>query len=262
MVNESDIRLAHRLADLADALAMEFFGRRPAARHKEDGSPVSEADLAVEKAMLAVLAEERPGDAVLSEESGTLGTASRRRWILDPIDGTIPFLAGRRDWGTHVALEVEGELRVAVLSRPTEGVRWWAARGRGAFASARGGPLPASRPLRVPQAPGPLSAARVGGFLMPDSPVEPVRGRMRWIDSSVSLVADLLEGRAEGLVDEGGHVWDRAPAALLVAEAGGRVDDLRGGGRLDGRWLVYAAPGVADELTALVRDAAGPGGPA
>ncbi|EFL19806.1 glucose-1-phosphate thymidylyltransferase [Streptomyces sp. C] len=185
MVNESDIRLAHRLADLADALALEFFGRRPAARHKEDGSPVSEADLAVEKAMLAVLAEERPGDAVLSEESGTLGAAARRRWILDPIDGTVPFLAGRRDWGTHVALEVEGELRVAVLSRPTEGVRWWAARGRGAFASARGGPLSASRPLRVPETAGPLSAARMGGFQMPDSPVEPVRGRMRWIDSSV-----------------------------------------------------------------------------
>lgn len=78
---------------------------------------------------------------------------------------------------------------------------------------------------------------------------------MRWIESSVCLVADLLEGRADAVVDEGGHVWDRAPAALLVREAGGRVDDLRGGSRLDGRWLMYAAEGVADELTGLLHDA-------
>ncbi|MER8269555.1 inositol monophosphatase family protein [Streptomyces griseus] len=253
--NDSDVRLAHRLAEIADTLAWEFFGGAPAVRHKSDGSPVSEADLAVEKALLAVLAAERPGDAVLTEESGSLGTrSSRRRWILDPIDGTIPFLAGERGWGTHVALEVDEELRTAVLSRPTEGSRWWAVRGRGAFTSVRGEPLSAARPLRIPSAPLPLEAARVGGFLMPDSPVEPVRDRMRWVESSVCLVGDLLEGRVDAVIDEGGHVWDRAPAALLVHEAGGRVDDLRGGGRLDERWLVYAADGVADGLAGLLRD--------
>ncbi|MEE1931237.1 inositol monophosphatase family protein [Streptomyces sp. TRM 70351] len=255
MENDSDVLLAHRLADLAGELALGFFGRRLAARHKSDGSPVSDADLAVEQAMLAVLAAERPGDAVLSEECGALRTTSRRRWILDPIDGTIPFLAGARDWGTHVALEVDGALRAAVLSRPTEGVRWWAVQGRGAFASTDGQPLSAARPLRIPGAAVPLGEARVGGFLMPGSPVEPVRGRVRWVESSVCLVADLLEGWADAVVDEGGHVWDRAPAALLVREAGGRVDDLCGGSRLDGRWLVYAADGVADGLTGLLRDA-------
>ncbi|MEU6951310.1 inositol monophosphatase family protein [Streptomyces sp. NPDC045714] len=253
--NDSDVRLAHRLTEIADALALEFFGRAPAVRYKSDGSPVSEADLAVEKALLAVVAAERPGDAVLTEESGALGTVSRRRWILDPIDGTIPFLAGERGWGTHVALEVEGELRTAVLSRPTERTTWWAVRGQGAFTSVRGEPLSAARPLRIPAAASlPLEAARVGGFLMPDSPVEPVRGRMRWVESSVCLVGDLLEGRVEAVIDEGGHVWDRAPAALLVREAGGRVDDLRGGSGLDERWLVYAADGVADELTGLLHD--------
>ncbi|MEU7412350.1 inositol monophosphatase family protein [Streptomyces sp. NPDC042638] len=255
MENDSDVLLAHRLADLAGELALRFFGRRPAARHKSDGSPVSEADLAVERAMLAVLEEERPGDAVLSEECGALRTTSRRRWILDPIDGTIPFLAGARDWGSHVALEVDGALRAAVLTRPTEGVRWWAVQGRGAFASTDGQPLSAARPLRIPGATVPLGETRVGGFLMPGSPVEPVRGRVRWVESPVCLVADLLEGRADAVVDEGGHVWDRAPAALLVREAGGRVDDLCGASRLDGRWLVYAADGVADGLTGLLRDA-------
>ncbi|GGR77636.1 histidinol-phosphatase [Streptomyces humidus] len=257
MENDGDIRLAHRLVDLADSLALDYFERQPAVRHKDDGSPVSEADLAVEKALLAVLAEERPGDAVLSEECGALGGASHRRWILDPIDGTVPFLAGGRDWGTHVALEAEGELRVAVLSRPTEGVRWWASRGGGAFASARREPLSTSRPLRILGGAMSLADARVGGFLMPDSPVEPLRNRVRWTESPVCAVADLLEGRVDAVIDEGGHVWDRAPAALLVAEAQGRVDDLCGGARLDGRWLVYAARGVAPELFQLLRETVG-----
>ncbi len=67
-------------------------------------------------------------------------------------------------------------------------------------------------------------------------------------------VGALLEARLDAAIHEGGHVWDRAPAALLVHEAGGRVDDLRGGGRLDERWLVYAADGVADGLAGLLRD--------
>ncbi|MEV8554261.1 inositol monophosphatase family protein [Streptomyces glaucescens] len=256
MENDSDVLLAHRLVDVADALSLRYFGRTPASRQKADGSPVSEADLAVEEALLEILAVERPGDAVLSEESGTRSAAARR-WIIDPIDGTIPFLAGRRDWGTHVALEVGGELRIGVLSRPTEGLRWWARQGGGAYASSAGGPWSTARRLRIEPSRAPLERARVGGFLFAGSPFEAVRERVRWVESSVCLVADLLEGRVEGIVDEGGHVWDRAPAALLVREAGGRVDDLHGGHRLDRPWLVYGADGLAPRLAGLVRSVAG-----
>ncbi|MFI9306711.1 inositol monophosphatase family protein [Streptomyces triculaminicus] len=256
METDSDVILAHRLVDLADELALGFFGRDPDSRKKADGSPVSEADLAVEKALLEVLAAERPGDAVLSEESGAISVATRR-WILDPIDGTIPFLAGERDWGTHVALEIDGELRIGVISRPTEGRRWWARHGFGAYASPSARPLSTTQRLRIPRAALTLEQARVGGFLFPGSPVGAVQERMRWTESSLCLVGDLLEGRVDAVIDEGGHVWDRAPAALLVREAGGHLDDLRGGSRLDGPWLVYAGSGVARELTGLLRDVAG-----
>ncbi|MGV9883507.1 inositol monophosphatase family protein [Streptomyces sp. NPDC003006] len=256
METDADLLLAHQLVDLADAISLRHFGRGPRSHRKADGTPVSEADLAVEEAMLAVLAAERPGDAVLSEESGAL-SVSARRWIIDPIDGTIPFLAGRRDWGTHVALEIDGELRIGVLSRPTEGRRWWARSGTGAYASSHVQPLSAVRRLSIPEFTGPLAGARVGGFLFPGSPFEAVRDRMRWADSSVCLVADLLEGRVAGIVDEGGHVWDRAPVALLVREAGGRVDDLHGGARIDLPWLTYTADGLARELAELVRGVAG-----
>ncbi|MGW7695134.1 inositol monophosphatase family protein [Streptomyces asiaticus] len=256
METYSDLLLAHHLVDMADEISLRYFTQRPASRRKADGSPVSEADLAVEKAMLAVLAAERPEDAVLSEESGTSPGSARRRWIIDPIDGTIPFLAGRRDWGTHVALEIDGELRLGILSRPTEGMRWWGRYGSGAYASPSSQPLVGARPLSIAPATGRLGQARVGGFLFPGSPFLAVQDRVRWADSAVCLVADLFQGDVQGIVDEGGHVWDRAPAALLVREAGGIVDDLCGGDRIDRPWLVYAADGVAAQLAALVRGVA------
>ncbi|MEU3059743.1 inositol monophosphatase family protein [Streptomyces subrutilus] len=255
---DSDARLAHRLVDLADGIALRHFRNGPRSHRKADGSPVSEADLAVERAMLEVLAAERPGDAVLSEECGAAPAAGgdappARRWILDPIDGTIPFLAGERAWGTHVALEVDGALRTVVLSRPTEGRRWWARSGSGAYASTSAQPLSTDRRLRMRQEAVALRSARLGGFLFPDSPATRVPAGTTWVDAPVCLIGDLLEGRVDAAVDEGGHVWDRAPAALLVREAGGHVDDLSGGRRLDAPWLVYARRGLAAELTDRLR---------
>ncbi|PWW60367.1 inositol monophosphatase family protein [Actinokineospora spheciospongiae] len=245
----ADLMLANELVARADSIALRHFRGRNPVRTKVDGSPVSEADLTVERAMLDLLRRERPGDAVLSEECGALGD-SRRRWVLDPIDGTIPFLRGARDWGTHVALEVDGELVLGLLSRPTEGRVYWARRGHGAHVRENG----ARRRLHV-HGGGALGSARVTGFLFDDSPV---RGDLEalpgWTRSPVSAVGDLLEGRLDALVDEGGKVWDRAPAALLVREAGGRVDDLRGGARLDLPWLVYSTPGLGTGITDFLVD--------
>ena len=85
---------------LSAEIALPFF--RTDVRHdlKPDGSPVSEADLAVEHAVLDMLGRERPGDGVLSEECGGVARgAVRRRWLIDPIDGTVPFLAGNTGVG-------------------------------------------------------------------------------------------------------------------------------------------------------------------
>ncbi|GHF52136.1 histidinol-phosphatase [Streptomyces mashuensis] len=251
---DEDFLLAERLVGLADSLALTYFGAPNPVRDKTDGSPVSEADLAVEHAMLDLLRRERPGDAVLSEETGGRGS-SGRRWIIDPIDGTVPFLAGGRGWGTHVALEVDGELEIGAVSRPTENTVYWARRGRGAYVRAHG----RERRLRIggDDGPGPglgLGAARVSGFLFPESPVRPhVEALPGWTEWQVSAIGDLVEGRVDAVADEGGKVWDRAPAVLLVLEAGGRVDDLSGGRRLDAPWLLYSAPSLGAELTAFVR---------
>ena len=87
---------------------------------------MSEADLEVDRRLLEALLAAQPEDAVLSEESGRARGTSPRRWILDPIDGTFNFVEAKPAWGTHVALEVDGELVLGLITRPVHEQRWWA----------------------------------------------------------------------------------------------------------------------------------------
>ncbi|GAA3862073.1 inositol monophosphatase family protein [Streptomyces sedi] len=249
-----DVRLAHRLATRADETALSFLAHGVTTRTKKDGSPVSDADLAVEEELLGILAIERPGDAVLAEESGAHGSATGRRWILDPIDGTRSYLAGGRSWGTHIACEAGGELTVGVLTRPTEGARWWAARGHGAYRSDPAEPLATSRRLAVTDI-ARLSEARVAGLVDPGCVgAEVLAALSTWTDDEVSVVAALLEGRVDVVLDDGGKVWDQAPAALLVREAGGFFSDPLGGSRLDFGWGLYANPLLRADLSHALRE--------
>src|SRR5690606_5571335 len=111
---DDDLALALRLADAADAISGPAFTGEPLAHEiKPDGSPVSETDLAVERRIAEIVAAERPADGMLGEEVGESGPRGRR-WIVDGIDGTVLFVAGRPGWATEIALEVDGEPVVGV----------------------------------------------------------------------------------------------------------------------------------------------------
>src|SRR5207249_5144898 len=140
---DPDLAFGHRLADAAASVSLSYFRRELKSWSKDDGSLATEADLAVEDALRARLGIERPGDAILGEERGETGS-SRRRWILDGIDGTVDFAAGRSDWSTLVALEVDGRVVVSVCDQPAHQRRYCAVRGHGAFCSTA-----ASAPLRL-----------------------------------------------------------------------------------------------------------------
>ena len=101
-------------------------------QEKPDGSPVSDADRAVEQALRARLRDERPDHGITGEELGSTGS-SDWRWYLDPIDGTSDFVAGGSDWKTLIALAHADRVLVGVVSSPALGSRWWATRGDGAF---------------------------------------------------------------------------------------------------------------------------------
>lgn len=135
---QQDLELAHRLADTAAAVSRAYFRGELRSWAKSDGSLATEADLAVEDAIRAVLSCERQTDAVLGEERGLTGSGNRR-WIIDGIDGTVDFAAGSPDWGTLIALEIDGEVVVGVCDQPIHERRYWATKGGGAFSSSAAG---------------------------------------------------------------------------------------------------------------------------
>src|SRR5262249_57175730 len=116
---------------------------------KSDGSLATEADLAVEDDLRRRLGVERPHDAVLGEERGLTGDGARR-WILDAIDGTVDFAAGGAEWGTLIALEIDGPVALSVCDQPVHERRYWAVRGRGSFCSES--PSASHRQLTLPAA--------------------------------------------------------------------------------------------------------------
>jgi histidinol-phosphatase len=146
MTYQADLDLAIELADIADAISLQRF--RALDLHvesKPDRSPVTDADRSVEQALKKVLAEKAPNDALIGEEYGNTGAASRT-WIIDPIDGTANYLRGVPVWATLIALSVDGKPVVSVVSAPAMGRRWWAAPEFGAFTQDIDGSI---RPLKV-----------------------------------------------------------------------------------------------------------------
>ncbi len=127
---DADIALAHRLADAAAEAVRPWFRAGVASERKDDATPVSLADRAAEEAMRRVLKAEAPRDSVIGEEMGATAGQSGRSWVLDPIDGTTSFLAGRPIFGTLIALVIEGWPVLGLIDQPILKERWVGATGR------------------------------------------------------------------------------------------------------------------------------------
>jgi len=135
MSYEKDLALALELADIADEISLARFRALDLhVENKPDRSPVTDADRSVELALKKLLAEKAPNDALIGEEFGNTGEASRT-WIIDPIDGTANYLRGVPVWATLIALAIDGKPVVGVVSAPAMGRRWWAAPETGTFTS-------------------------------------------------------------------------------------------------------------------------------
>jgi histidinol phosphatase-like enzyme (inositol monophosphatase family) len=120
----AEIVLAHRLADAARNAIRPHFREPIAAERKGDASPVTIADREAEQAMRRILTAEVPQDGVHGEEFGVTEGRSGRQWVLDPIDGTCAFLAGRAMFGTLIALMVDGFPVLGVIDQAIQGERW------------------------------------------------------------------------------------------------------------------------------------------
>jgi histidinol-phosphatase len=217
-----DLRLAHELADAADAITLgRFRALDLRVETKPDLTPVSEADRAAEEAIRALVARSRPGEGVFGEELGDDG--SETRWIVDPIDGTKNYVRGVPVWATLLALEREGQLQVAVVSAPALGRRWWASRGEGAWVA--GEPIHVSSVATIEDAV--VSTASPSALPAAASTLAARAWTSRGFGDfwQHCLVA---EGAVDLALDADLQLWDYAAVQLLVEEAGGRCSTFAG----------------------------------
>ena len=123
-MTDKDLALALRLADVAGAAIRPLFRGQWAEEKKTDRSFVTEADRAAEAAMRALIEAEFPADGIIGEEYGTRNEGAGRQWVLDPIDGTTSFIAGRPIFGTLIALLQDGWPVLGIIDQPISGERW------------------------------------------------------------------------------------------------------------------------------------------
>lgn len=231
---QEDLDFALMMAQRVDELTLARYGANDLrVDTKPDMTPVTDADRGAEELILAMLAEHRPDDSVLGEEFGVHGSGSRR-WVIDPIDGTKNFVRHVPVWATLIALLIDGEPVVGVVSAPALSRRWHAATGMGAYASEPG--LDAPRRLQVSQvaelSDASLSYASLNGW----KALGKLNDLLELLDQAWRTrgygdffsYALLAEGAVDAAFEPELELYDMAALVPLVREAGGTFTSIAG----------------------------------
>jgi histidinol-phosphatase len=250
-----DLALALELADAADEITMRRFGAVDlAVETKPDLTPVSDADRTVESMLRERLGSVRPQDAVLGEEYGVTGEASRR-WIVDPIDGTKNFVRGAPVWATLVALQADEQVVVGVVSAPALGRRWWAHRGGGAWTKRAGDSVRRCAVSNVASlADAFLSYSSLSGWGERQQHLLALTSRVWRTRAFGDFWSHMLvaEGSVDASFEPEVSLWDLAALQPIVEEAGGRFTDLSGVDRADGGSVLCSNGLLHDDVLAAL----------
>lgn len=225
------------LADRADAISLSrYHALDLEITTKPDNTPVTDADKAVERAIIDAIATQYPTDGVVGEEFGSTG-GKDRYWIIDPIDGTKNFLRGVPTWATLIALVENEKVVVSVVSSPALYRRWYATDGGGAYVLEgviAGASNSQARQIAVSKVSA-ISDASIAysdfqGWGARRSAFEKLldsawRSRGMGDFWSHMLVA---EGAVDVAIEPSLALWDMAALDLIVREAGGRFSSLDG----------------------------------
>lgn len=259
--NTEDLQLIREAAAEAGKIALRYFGQNPEVWLKNGQSPVSEADLEVDRFLREFLLDARPDYGWISEETATdkQRTDRQRAFVVDPIDGTRAFLAGDDRWCVSIAVIDQGKPRCGVLDVPVRKEVLTAASGQGAF---QNGKAITSR-LPIDGSAYNVAMSRSNFNELPEG----FRSKVSFSKYVPSLAYRIaLVGRSDlagTFVREGANDWDLAAADLLLSEAGGQLlkldgsaltyGDIGGAKPFSHDILVAAVAGFEDEMLAVVR---------
>lgn len=247
---EALLDVAVECARTAGALLKERFGSEELLRTKSTSTDVvSAADLAAEAAIREILARRAPDDAIMGEEGDDTPGTSGRRWVVDPLDGTVNFLYALPQWCVSVACE---GLAAAVYDPVLDEL----------FTATADGPARLNGVDLRPAAPQDLGHALVATGFGYDARrrelqaevaarVLPVARDIRRGGSAALDLAWVAAGRLDAYYERGLNLWDLAAGELICARAGLSVERLEPAGELP--WGILAAHGpIADDLRAIV----------
>jgi len=228
MANSARLDAALAAASAAADLVRAAYAGEITARAKADGSPVTDADLAVEAAIRAIVEARFPQDGFYGEESAAARMDAEHVWIVDPIDGTKSFVRRYPMFSTQIAVTRRGRIELGVSSAPVFGEIAWAERGAGARLG--GVPLAVSRIAAIEQAT--LSTGNLRSLA--GGPRWAAFGRLVTRLDRIRGFGDFLHyhllaaGKIDAVLESDIHVEDIAAQCVIVEEAGGRVTDLEG----------------------------------
>jgi histidinol phosphatase-like enzyme (inositol monophosphatase family) len=255
-MTESDIALAHRLADAAGEAIRPHFRALSEVETKADASPVTIADRAAEEAMRRILKAEVPQDGVHGEEFGIEPGRSGRTWVLDPIDGTRSFVIGRPIFGTLIAL-VDNDFPVlGIIDQPIARERWVGAIGQPTLFNGKSVQTRACPRLEGAQ------VASTSPHLFDPASAEHYMALIETIAAGQLRQGPVYGGDcynygllASGLIDivceSGLQLYDFAALVPIVEGAGGMMCDWQGEplhAGSDGRVLALGDPARLDDV--------------
>ncbi|MEM1100801.1 MAG: inositol monophosphatase [Pseudomonadota bacterium] len=250
----SRAEFASILARRAGQVALDYFRKRAELTIETKAGEldlVSVADRAVEEMIRAEITRAFPGDGILGEEGGATRGTSGVTWVIDPIDGTVPFLMGLPHWCVVIALVEGDETLIGVTDVPVTGEHFVARAGHGATLD--------GVPLRLDGEKGITQGLVAVGGSERCSP-EVVSGIIHGLmgrggifyrnGSGANMLACVAAGRLAAFVEPAMNPWDSLAGLLMIREAGGITHPYPAVARLG--LCLGAAPGVWDDLSAIV----------
>jgi histidinol-phosphatase len=252
MTHGREIEIARKAAEKAAELALRHQRAGVVPEFKSDQSPVTVADKEAERLICSLLEEAFPGDGLLGEEGARKESATGRRWIIDPIDGTRDFVRGSPLWCVMIGLEEAGEVVAGVVHFPSLGYTCWAARGGGAFRN--------DAPMRASAITDPRRSTISVNSLnrIAKSPFAP--GFLEWVSrfGAVRCLGGtpdammVAAGQMDGWIEPGVSPWDLAAPLVIMEEAGAVFFDLNGKRTIYGGSAVGCTKGLEQELRSFL----------
>jgi histidinol phosphatase-like enzyme (inositol monophosphatase family) len=247
-------------ADAAELILGHYRSQTLGVESKADDSPVTVADRGAEELIRSQIAAQFPNDGILGEEFDSVESRNGYRWIIDPIDGTKPFIYGVPLFGTLIGIEYQGRMVAGVCRLPAMNEVVYAAEGQGAWwqiGDQEPAPAKVSTETNLQNArlmfTEPTHDVRCGrGEILPRF-LRSVRIARGWGDCFGHIM--VATGRADIAIDPQMSPWDIAALIPIVREAGGSCTDWKFEENIAGGDGISCTPGLLASVQEFLKDA-------